>query len=721
MSKRVARAPLATAVLLTVPFFACTESGAPTKPKTAEKPAKVDDEAEKAKPAKNTADDANRLSAESIAATVKQTMDPAVDPCQDFYQYACGGWLANTKRPPDKPRYGRGFGVVADENKAVLREVLETAGRDATADEKSRKLGILYASCMDEEAINEAGIKPLQPHLAKIMGIATPGDFVETVGALQRGVFAGGRALMRGSVGADDKNPDLYVVTFSQGGLALPDRDMYLKDDETSRGLLAKYQAHVARMLSFLGDSEADASKSAAAIVAFETALAKRSVPRHELRDPNKTYNKLGVDGLKALDTKFPWDRWFTGFGYPESQFGPHVVVSVPDFFKGLGGLLEETDAKTLQDYLRWHLINATASHLSREIVDADFELAKVLQGAEKLPPRWERCVDYVNFGVRELIGPYFVEKKFAGESKQVALSMIQGIEKAFESNLPGLKWMDDDTRARAVEKAKAVANKIGYPDKWRDYSKLTPKVGDHLGNVVAISEFRIAFEADRIGGQVDRDEWHMPAAMVNAYYSSSMNEMVFPAGILQPPYFSRDFPMAMNFGAIGMVMGHELTHGFDDQGRKFDGKGVLHEWWSEEASKKFDVQAQCVDDLYSNIEVLPGVKLNGKLTLGENIADFGGIKEAHRAYKDWAGANGGDKDAHVDGLTNDQLFFVAFAQGWCTHQTEEITRMRAMTDTHSPPKQRVNVPLSHFPGFWATFSCDEGTPMHPKDVCEVW
>ncbi|MCA9715281.1 MAG: M13 family metallopeptidase [Myxococcales bacterium] len=721
MSQRLARASRVSALLLTLPLLACTESGTPGPETTKAKPLPTVEQDDPEDAEQTPEADAERLDAATIAAEVQATMDASVNPCDDFYQYACGGWLANTPRPPDKPRYGRGFGVVADRNKAVLREILETAGRDATGDENDRKLGLLYASCMDEATIDAAGIKPLHPYLQQIDAVEGAGDFVEVVGAMQRGVFRGGRVLFSGHVTADDKNPDIYVVQFGQGGTGLPDRDFYLKTDDTSRELLAKYQAHVARMLGFFGEDEARTAEAAKNVVAFETELAKRAVPRHELRDPNKTYNKLGVDGLKALDAAMPWDRFFAGFGYPESQFGPHVVVSVPTYFKGLGGLLKKTDAQTLRDYLRWHLINGTAEHLSRDIVDADFELAKVLSGAESLPPRWERCVDFVNFGVRELVGPAFVKKKFAGESKDIALSMLQGIETAFEANLPGLSWMDDDTRARAIEKAKAVANKIGYPDKWRDYSKLQVKAEDHLGNVVAINRFEVTHNADRVGGPVDRDEWHMPPAMVNAYYNSSMNEMVFPAGILQPPYFSRDFPMAMNFGAIGMVMGHELTHGFDDSGRKFDGKGVLHEWWSEEASTKFDAQAQCVDDLYSAIEVLPDVKLNGKLTLGENIADFGGIKEAHRAYKDWAAANGGDKQPHVDGLTNDQLFFVAFAQGWCTHQSDEVTRMRAMTDTHSPPKQRVNVPLAHFPGFWATFSCEEGAAMHPKDVCEVW
>ncbi len=700
--------------LLVLPLTGCQPKGpAPDAgdKKAEQKPAETDP-----KPEVGAAQ--ARQSPEEIAKEVQSVMDTSVDPCDNFYQYACGGWLKNTKRPDDKPRYGRGFGEVADRNKEVLKRIFEQASQN-TADPKALKLGTFYNTCIDEAAVEKAGVEPLKPLLAKVDAATDLPGWMKVLGELHGSTFSGGRALLRFHVTPDSKDPDTYIADVSQGGLGLPDRDFYLKDDDKSKDLRAKYEAHIATMLGLAGEDKAKAAEAAKNIVAFETELAKRSKPRAELRDPQATYNKLGYEGFVALDKNVPWDAYFTGLGYEGSAIGEHLNVSVPSFFKGLGDLLKKTELATLQAYLRWHTINATADYLTKAFVDADFEMQKALTGAEKLSPRWERCTDLTNYSLRELAGPLFVAEKFAGDNKKIALEMIAAIEGALEQGLPSLEWMDDKTRARAVEKMKAITNKIGYPDKWRDYSSLEVKDA-FLANVLAAKEFNFRHHGDKIGQKVDRSEWYMPPAMVNAYYNPSANEIVFPAGILQPPYFSQDFPMAMNFGGIGMVMGHEVTHGFDDQGRKFDGKGVLREWWEPEVSKQFEERAACVDKTYSEIEVLPGVKLNGKLTLGENIADFGGIKEAFGAYKNWSKEHPSDKP-FIEGLTDDQLFFLGFAQGWCTHSSEESIRLRAVTDPHSPPEQRVNVPLAHFPGFWETFECAEGKPMHVKDACEVW
>ena len=653
-----------------------------------------------------------------IGAGVLAALDTTVDPCTDFYRYACGGWMRKTTLPDDKPRYGRGFGELADRNNAVLRKILEgaanTKGKQGPIE---AKLGTFWTACMDEAAVDRAGITPLVPVLSQVTGVKDEASLMRVVGKLHANFFGGGGPLFNLYVEPDSKRPDVYVAQAGQGGTGLPDRDFYLKTDPQSKALLTAYEQHVARMLGFLGETPESAAAQARKIVAFEAELAKIALPRADLRDPDKTYNMLGVAGLQALDPKTPWPVYFEALGY--KKVGADLNVATPTYFKQLGEVVRKTEIPTLQAYLRWTILRTAAPALSKEIVEADFKFTSALTGAKQLSPRWERCVLLANFSLGELVGQAFVKERFAGDSKEVALTMIGHIEAAFEAGLPALSWMDPTTRTRAIEKMKALTNKIGYPEKWRDYGKLKLSKKDHLANVIAGRRFQFAHEADRISKPVDKAEWHMPPAIVNAYYNPLVNEMVFPAGILQPPYFSADFPMAMNFGGIGMVMGHELTHGFDDSGRKFDAKGVLREWWEPAASAKFDERAQCVEKLYDGVEVLPGVKLNGKLTLGENIADFGGIKAAFAGYKLW---QQNKREAElVQGLGGDQLFFLGFAQGWCTHETDQSQRLRATIDSHSPPRERVNLPLSHFPGFWDAWQCQAGTPMHAAKPCEVW
>ncbi|HEY8379531.1 MAG TPA: M13 family metallopeptidase, partial [Nannocystis sp.] len=541
--------------------------------------------------------------------------------------------------------------------------------------------------------------------------------FMNVVGALDAEFFGGRGPIFDIGVDPDPKRPDVYIVNLDQGGLGLPDRDFYLRTDEASIALRRAYEEHIGRMLVFLGEKPALAGEQAIDILAFETALANLHTPRDQLRDPDRVYNLIGVDGLAKLDPDVNWTGFFKALGYP--SIGGNLNVSVPGYFASVGALVRKTEPRVLQAYLRWHIIRVAAPHLGKEIVDADFRFTAALTGAKQLSPRWERCVNLANYGLGELVGQAFVQERFAGKSKEIALEMIAAIEEAFAAGLPALSWMDDATRARALEKARAITNKIGYPDRWRDYSKLKLSRTSHLGNGLAIRSFLFRRDFDRIGQPVDKGEWHMPPAIVNAYYNPSANEMVFPAGILQPPYFSADFPMAINFGGIGMVMGHELSHGFDDQGRKFDKDGVLREWWDPGVAARFDARAKCIETTYSNIEVLPAVRLNGKLTLGENIADFGGIKAAYAGYKLHAARK--PEEPLITGLTSEQLFFIGFAQGWCTHETPESQRLRATVDPHSPPKQRVNVPLSHFPGFWEAFQCQPGSPMRAPEACELW
>ena len=642
--------------------------------------------------------------APEVAAEVLAIMDPGTNPCDDFYRYACGGWIDATALPADQPRYGR-FQVLAEGNQQALREILEN---------DDGKLGAFYDACMDVEAVEAAGLEPLRPLLNDIAGMKKLTGLPTLAGSLRASEMP---VLFTFHVAPDLKDPSTNIVHLSQGGLGLPDRDFYLGEDPQSKALLAAYQAHVAQMLEAAGL----AKKDAPAIVAFETALAKASKPLDEMRDPSKEYNRVTSEQLAALTPGFDWPKFFTAVGLSDVTA---LNVYPPEFFTAMAAAIKDAGPKTVRAYLAWQLLHRAASELPEVFVQADFEFfQKTLMGQAEPRPRWKRCVAVTDHALRDALGQRYVADHFSGENRSVALEMITGIEAAFEAGLPGLSWMDDETRANAVAKMQAIVNKIGFPEHWRTYDEVEVGAG-HLANVVAAARHEVQRHVSYYGKPVDKLEWHMSPPTVNAYYNPPYNEMVFPAGILQPPFFSSSYPMAMNFGGIGMVMGHELTHGFDDQGRKFDGSGSLTEWWNETAVKNFEERAQCVDNLYSTYEVQPGVKLNGKLTLGENIADFGGIKQAHRAYLRWAEANGEDPLATaVEGLTAEQLMFVGFGQIWCSKSTPEVDKVLAKTDPHANPRYRINGPLSNLPGFWEAFSCEEGTPMHPPaaQVCEVW
>ncbi len=638
-----------------------------------------------------------------VAAEVLANMDAGTNPCDDFYRYACGGWIDSTQLPADQPRYGR-FQALQERNQNALKTILE-------ADDG--KLGTFYDACMDEASVEAGALEGLAPTMAVISKMKLR-ELPAVLGKLRR---LGVPALLSFDVGPDYKDPTTNIAHVSQGGLALPDRDFYVKDDPQSVALREAYQAHVASMLAAAG-VKGDAAKR---VVAFETALAQATTPRDEMRDPAKQYNRISREELAALTPGFDWAPFFAELGLADADA---LNVYPPAFLTAMDAAVKTGGVKTVKAYLTWQVVHHFAEQLPKVYADADFEFFhKTLRGQAEPSPRWKRCVAVTDLALRDELGQRYVAENFAGDSKSVAIEMITGIEAAFEAGLPGLSWMDDETRGRAVEKMTAIVNKIGYPQNWRSYDALEVGPG-HLVNVVQASLFDSARQLSDYGKPVDKLEWHMSPPTVNAYYNPPNNEMVFPAGILQQPFFSADYPMTMNFGGIGMVMGHELTHGFDDQGRKFDGSGSLTEWWNPGAVTKFEERTQCVDTLYSSYEVLPGVKLNGQLTMGENIADFGGIKQAHRAYLAWAEANGEDpRAAAIEGLTAEQLMFVSFGQIWCSKSTPEVDKVRAMTDPHSHPRYRINGPLSNLPGFWEAFSCEEGAPMRPAadQVCEVW
>ncbi|MBK8236521.1 MAG: M13 family metallopeptidase [Deltaproteobacteria bacterium] len=641
------------------------------------------------------------------SAEVLGSLDRQTDPCNDFYRFACGGWIDATPLPADQPRYGR-FHVLRDRNAEAMRAILERA-----ASKPGDKAGAFWTACMDEAAIEQAGTQPLAPLLAAIDRVDDPTSLMTAIGTLHR---AGVPVLFDVGIDADYKQPNVNLAFLGQAGLGLPDREFYRSTDARMLQLREGYVAHVATMLELGGVAEPAAR--AADIVTFETALAEISVPREALREPEARYARVERAALER-EAPLPWAAYFAAVGRDDLVA---VSLAPPTYFAALPGLVGRTSMPTLQAYLRWHVLHSFADHLPSSFVDASFAFyGKSVRGQQQLEPRWKRCVDTTDHAMGELVGRDFVAERFSPRSREVALEMIREIEDAFEAGLPKLAWMDAATRKAAVGKMEAIVNKIGYPSKWRSYDALavTPA---HAGNVVAAASFefdRRLREADR---PVDRERWEMTPSTVNAYYNATGNEMVFPAGILQPPFFHHEWPAAMNFGGIGMVMGHELTHGFDDQGRKFDGAGTLRQWWAPEAGERFEERAACVEQLYSGYEVQPGVHLSGKLTLGENIADFGGIKDAHRAYLQWASEHGVDPHSEaMDGLTHEQLFFVSFGQIWCSKSTPETDQVMALTDPHSHPRYRVNGPLANLPEFSQAFACEPGEPMRPQNTCEVW
>ncbi len=650
-----------------------------------------------------------------VTAAVRSAMDRKADPCQDFYRYACGSWIDATKLPGDQSIWVRSFSIIEEENRAFVRGALEEAGRNPGADPDRRRVGDYYAACMDEAAIEKAGLAPLAPWLARIAAVQDPPSLFALLGMLHAGLST---PLFSVSPANDFLDPGLQILFVGQPDLGLPDRDYYLGEEPRQKELRAAYQRHVAAMLGLLGEPPAEAARHAAMVLAFETRLARGSRGRTAMRELDQLYNRLERGGLQKLAPALPWDRYFDALGQPGLTA---ISVATPEYFPALEAALRETPPEALQASLRWALLHDAASRLPDRFVQESFAFyGKTLAGQQELEPRWKRCVAATEGALGEAVGKLYVAARFPGDSKKVALEMIGDIEDAFARSLAGLAWMDDATRQRALEKKGAVANKIGFPDRWRDYSAVQVRRDDDFANALAASRFEMKRQLDKVGKPTDRDEWAMSPQMVNAYYNPLQNEIAFPAGIMQPPFFRRDFPAAMNYGAIGMVIGHELSHGFDDQGRKFDGQGRLREWWAPEVAARFEKQAQCVVDQYARFQVEPGLHVNGQLTLGENIADIAGLKQAWAAYKAWERRHPGPAPT-VEGLTADQLFFVANAQAWCTVTTPEAERLRTNVDPHSLSRFRVNGPVAAHPAFGPAFQCPAGTPMNPAERCVVW
>ena len=639
------------------------------------------------------------------------SMDPRVDPCTDFYAYSCGAWLKNNPIPADQSSWGV-YSKLQDQNRSVLRDILESAAipsPDRTP--ATRKIGDYYAACMDETAVDRAGLTPLNQELHRIDGLESK----QQIAALAA-TMVEDEVLFDFHSDQDYKDSSHVIAELDQGGLSLPDRDFYLLQDPKSLKLRHAYRVHVRQMFALLGDSPPAAAAEAKRVMRMETALAKGSMTRVERLDPQAIYHKMSAADLAALAPRFDWNAYFAGAGRPSLE---SLNVTAPAFFKTMNAELRKENLKSWRAYLRWHLIHADAPYLSSSFVNADFDFfGKTLQGAQQIEARWKRCVDSVDNDLGEALGQAYVERAFSPLAKQRALRMVAQIEAAMQRDIDSLSWMTAETKQQALEKLHAVANKIGYPDQWRDYGALAVSRDDEMGNVVRAREFEFQRQLAKIGKPVDRGEWVMSPPTVNAYYDAQLNDINFPAGILQPPLFDTDSDDAPNYGDTGGTIGHELTHGFDDQGRQFDAQGNLRDWWTSEDARQFQKRTGCVADQYSQYTAVDRIKVNGKLTLDENVADLGGLILAYMAWKD---QTTGRELAPIEGFKPEQKLLIGYGQIWCTNTREGALRVRATADPHAPEQDRANGVVSNLPEFQRAFHCKPDSPMVRKDQCRVW
>ncbi len=656
----------------------------------------------------------------ATAAPVKRDIDLTIldsktNPCDDFYQYACGGWLAHAKIPADRPMWNRSFSTIDQNNRLILDKILKgyAAGKTEPKNPDSALLGDYYASCMDEKAIEKSALPEFKKQLTAIDQIRDLNELAADLALLHR---KGVGAFFNFDQTQDSRDSSQVIGVVDQGGLGLPDRDYYLKDDAQSGGKMSKirelYRAHIDRMFELAGEPPA-----AKTILAIETALAKASMSRVDRRDPNNTYHRLERQGLIKRAPAFDWNAYLSTLDPETTSKLQAINIAVPDFFTAFDQLLKTTPLAELKTYLKWHLIAASSEALPRRFQEESFHfVSTALSGQKSIEPRWKKCVKLADSQLRFALSRAFVEVAYGKEGKEKSQSLLSQVESRMKSVIDGLAWMDQKTKQGAELKLSQIGNKVGYPSVWRSYEGLKIDRSSFLRNLQAAAAFNTEYELDKIGKPVNKTDWDMSPAIVNAYYNPQLNEMVFPAGILQYPFFNAESPDYLNYGAIGMVMGHELTHGFDDEGRRYDGQGNMKEWWSPSVLADFDQKTACVVKEYDSFEVLPGLHVNGKLTLGENIADQGGIKLAYLAYSK-------AKEIQSPEASPEQLkkLFIAYAQSWCQKEQEPFTRMRITVDPHSPARYRVNGVVSQFEPFAQVFQCKPGTPMAGVHHCEVW
>ena len=645
------------------------------------------------------------------------SMDKTIDPCVDFYKYSCGGWMKSNPIPPDQSSWSA-YSKLHDENLAQLRTILEAAASSsAQRSAAEQKIGDYYASCMDVAAIDKLGARPLEPELKRIAALKSKSDLAGYVGSSQYPTpIYGSGSLFSFRSTQDAKDATEVTAEADQGGLGLPDRDYYLKDDAKSKELRTAYVAHVQKIFELLGDKSDVAAAEAATVMRIETELAKSHISRVDRRDPHKLYHRMKVADLEKLSPAFAWKVYLSKLGLEKIE---SLNVAVPDYFRGMNAAIEKESLADWKTYLRWHAAHDAATNLSSAFDQENFNFyGKTLRGRQELPPRWKRCTNDVDGDLGEALGQAYVAKYFSPEAKAAALTMVKEIEDQMRNEIQALPWMGAGTREQALTKLAAIRNKVGYPDEWRDYSALEITRGDEMGNTERAAWFEFRRVLAKIGKPVDRGEWTMTPPTVNAYYDPQKNDINFPAGILQPPLFSAASDAAPNYGNTGGTMGHELTHAFDDEGSQFDDKGNLRNWWSEADRKAFDERAQCVVDQYSGYTIVDDIKINGKLTNGEDIADLGGTLLAYLAWKE---DTKNQKLEPIDDLTPEQRFFVGYAQSWCTNTREEERRLRATVDPHSPDSYRANGVVSNLPEFREAFHCKVGQPMAREKACRIW
>src|SRR5579871_891963 len=645
-------------------------------------------------------------------------MDTNVSPCTNFYQYACGTWRARNPIPPDQARWGR-FNELAERNLKIEREILEKAAQPSDSRPAlDQKIGDFYAACMDESDVDRKGIEPLRAELDRIQALHAKDELAAELAALQR---IGVNVVFAFFAAPDFNDASVNIANIDQGGLSLPDRDYYLKTDTRSVELRNKFEQHVGRMFDLLAASlrtSWDSKAKAQAVIKFETALAEASMDRVLRRDPASRNHPMTIGDLPALTPDFSWAAFVTDEHAPAFA---KINVGNPEFFRKLAAILQETSLDHVKTYLAWRLLSSYANALPQPFIEETFQFfGKTLNGQKEIAPRWKRCVRATDRALGEALGQKFVQVAFAGPAKAKALELVGEIEQSMKQDIATATWMSEETKKQAYAKLAAVTNKIGYPEKWRDYSSVVVKRDDYLGNQERAAAFEVRRNLDKIGRPVDKSEWNMTPPTVNAYYSPPQNNINFPAGILQSPFYNPAANEAVNLGAIGVVVGHELTHGFDDQGRKYDGEGNLRDWWTPEDRSHFEQRAQCVIEEYDHFSPVDGVNLKGKLTLGENAADNGGIHLAYMALmRDLA-----EKTLPAtksDDLTPQQQFFLGYAQVWCENTTDANARVRALTDPHSPGQFRVNGVVQNLKEFEQAFGCKQGDPMVAEKQCRVW